>query len=73
MAAARKTVSKKRASGKAARKTRAKNVKQAAMVKSLSRSGGEKRTTLKGRLRKAGVLQGENDELSPRAVRRWTG
>jgi hypothetical protein len=73
MAAVRKTVSKKRASAKATRKTRAKNVKQAAMVKRLSRSGGEKRTTVKSRARKAGVLQGDRDELSPRATRKWTG
>jgi hypothetical protein len=73
MAAAGKKVTKKRASAQATRKLHAKNVKQAAMVKRLARSGGEKRETVKGRLRKAGVIRGDRDEVSPRAVRKWTG
>jgi hypothetical protein len=73
MAAVGKTVSKKRASAKAKRKVHAKDVKQAAMVKRLSRSGGEKRETVKSRARKSGVLQGEGDALSPRAARKWIG
>lgn len=73
MATARKKVSRKRATAKAKRKTHAKDVKQAAMVKSLSRQGGEKRETVKSRLRKAGVLRGDRDELSSRAARRWVG
>ena len=72
MTTVRTQVSKKRASAKATRKAHATNVKKAAMVKRLSRSGGEKRTTLKGRLRKAGVLRGDRDELSPSAARKWT-
>ena len=71
--AAKKKVSKKRAAGKATRKARAKSVQQAAAVKRLSRTGGAKREPVKARLRKRRVLRGENDELSPSAVRKWTG
>ena len=71
--AAKKKVSKKRATGKATRKARAKNVREAAAVKRLSRSGNAKREVVKGRLRKQGVLQGEDDAISPSATRKWTG
>jgi hypothetical protein len=72
MATRSKKVSKKRAEGKATRKARAKNVRQAALVKSLSRKGGSKSRTL-SRARKAGVIEGEDDQLNPRATKKWTG
>jgi hypothetical protein len=72
MATRSKKVSKKRAAGKATRKARAKNVRQAALVKSLSRKGGSKRQTV-SRARKAGVIEGEENQLSPRATKKWTG
>lgn len=51
--------------------TRAKNVKQAAMMKRLSRKGGKKRA-VRSRLRKGGVLDRDTDRPSSRAVSRWT-
>ena len=72
MATRSKKVSKKRAAGKGTRKARAKNVKQAALVKNLSRKGGSKRQTVH-RARKAGVIEEETGQLNPRATKKWTG
>jgi hypothetical protein len=71
--ATRGKVSKKRASAKATRKVRAKNVKTAALVKRLSRKGGGKREQVASRARKAGMVDPETEQLSPRAVKKWTG
>lgn len=73
MAARGKTVSKKRANAKGTRKARAKSVKKAALVKSLSRKGGERREVTKARARRAGVIEGDGDQLNPRATKKWTG
>lgn len=70
--ATRSKVSKKRAAGKETRKARAKTVKTAAIVKSLSRKGGGRSQSTRGRARSAGVLDRETDQPTPRAVKKWT-
>jgi hypothetical protein len=71
--ATRGKVSKKRASAKGQRKARAKSVKKAALVKRLSRKGGEKRQQITHRARKEGVIERETGALEPRAVKKWAG
>ena len=73
MATRAKQVSKKRAAGKATRKARAKNVREAALVKKLSRTGGGRTQSVEHRARKSDVLDRETNQLKPRASRKWTG